>query len=89
MNLDEAAIELRRFRDALADFMEVLGVVGAQRAQVEERLLGSWDDEFAQEFARRHGEYARPIAQFAEHLGPGYLAFIDDKVDAIGRYLHG
>lgn len=86
MTMDALLPEMRRFRDSLMAFVEVLRASEQERADAEDRLEGVWDDEFARTFRNRHAELAAPVADFAGRGADRHLGFMDDKIASLEEY---
>lgn len=89
MSLDQLAVQLRAFEDALSQFAEVMRGARAEDAAAQEQLASGWDDQFAHEFRRRYAEYAEPLRRLCESDLGHYLEFIERKRHQVEEYLRG
>jgi hypothetical protein len=87
--VDEALERLVQFRNALELFHQKLAASHRQVEQRRDTVSPHWQDANRRWHDERWGPLEESLRQFLTSEAPSCLEFLDAKIHALQRYLHG
>jgi uncharacterized protein YukE len=89
MSLDETYAEMRNFEKALIDFNERLRASLAELEAQHDKVSPIWNDQMRKKYDAIWGPFLQTMKHYSVSEGPGYVEFLNIKLHALRRYLHG
>lgn len=88
MNMDRLLHSLQLFSEDLESFTRTISDAAAA-LEKEHQALSDWNDPFSDGYWREWEEFEGHLDRILEEDAPWYRAFLDSRMDRIGRYLYG
>lgn len=87
--MDDQLAALTRFRSTLRQFNEGLTTSMKDLHRQDEDVKRLWQDSFRREYDKRWTSFSGPVERYSKTQGARYEKFVDEKIRALNRYLHG
>lgn len=87
--MDDQLAALTRFRATLRQFNQSLATTMKDLERQDDQVKRLWQDSFRRQYDRRWAEFSGPVKKYSQSQGGKYEKFVDEKIRALNRYLHG
>ena len=87
--MDDQLAALQRFRGSLQQFNESLHSSLKELSANHNAVTPIWRDSFRREYDRRWSSFSDPVDRYNQGQGERYERFVNEKIVALNRYLHG
>lgn len=87
--MDDQLAALNRFRTSLRQFNQSLNGSMKELRRQDEQVKRLWRDSFRRDYDKRWASFSGPVEKYSQTQGARYEKFVDDKIRALNRYLHG
>jgi len=87
--VDDQLAALQRFNATLRQFNHSLRGSMNDLRRNHDKVLPLWRDSFRREYDRRWTSFSGPVERYNKGQGDRYERFVNEKIRAISRYLHG
>ena len=89
LSMDDVYERMQYFARALGRFQDALAVSLADLDRCHAAVDPLWRDAMRREYDDRYGPLHDALVRYVRVQGPGFQAFLGDKLRAIDQYLHG
>jgi uncharacterized protein YukE len=89
MSMDEQYAQMRRFNDALLAFDTQLRASMQDLDARHDEVTPYWQDEMRRQYDDQWGPLHATMTGYIEREGPQYEQFLQDKIQALTKYLNG
>lgn len=87
MSMDDQFRELKFFQEALIQFNERLENGMRELEKRHESVSPFWQDAFRREYEAVWQPLGEGLHNYLTREGPTYVTFLNDKINALGRFL--
>ena len=88
-NMDEQYFAMQNFRQLLIQFNEALQRSVSELEAQHDKVSPYWQDEWRRTYDAIWGPFNETMKRYVSPEGPSYVDFLNDKSEALRRYLFG
>lgn len=89
MSMDETYVQMQNFERTLRAFNDRLKSSLNELESQHENVSPHWQDEMRRQYDAIWGPFLETMKNYVNKEGPEYVEFLNIKLYALGRYLHG
>lgn len=89
MSMDDTYMQMKKFEQNLRSFNDELKSSMRQLETQHENISPLWQDDMRKHYDAVWGPFLATMKHYIKTEGPSYVEFLNIKIHALGRYLHG
>jgi uncharacterized protein YukE len=89
MSMDEQYAQMQNFERTLREFNEHLNASMTELQAQHDNVSPHWQDEMRKNYDSVWGPFRETMKHYVASEGPGYVEFLNVKLQALRRYLYG